>query len=237
MAERVERAVDDDRLCIAPAGDVVEVVVDEGVDAQGELGGLVVGRQQRAGLVGAEPVPPQVDHPARVRVADRRPRGRRVGRQLGALALHAAQHGVDQPVSRARLGQLDRLADRRVGGHPVEEQQLEEAELQRRADARLERAIDVARDDVVERQAALDGAEGQLLGQRAIARLEAAGLAVQRPIGVGALGQRAQHDGVRGAAGGAEGGERHRAHGSAPPADAASGASPRTRRPSFPHSP
>jgi len=38
-------------------------------------------------------------------------------------------------------------------------------------------------DDVVERQAPLDRAEGKLLGQRAVAPLEAAGLAVQRAIG------------------------------------------------------
>jgi hypothetical protein len=172
-----------------------------------------------------------------MRVADRRPRRRRVGRQLVALALHAAQHGVDQPVPRAGLGQLDRLADRGVSGDAVEEQELEEAELQRRPDARLERAIDVDGDDVVERQAALDGAEGQLLGQRAIARLEAAGLAVQRSIGVRALGQRAHHHGVRRAAGGAEGGERHRAHGSAPPRACRERRAPPDAPPQLPHSP
>ena len=79
-----------------------------------------------------------------------------------------------------------------------------------RAHARIERAVDVGGDDVIERQAPLDGPEGQLLGQRAIARLEAAGLAVQRPIGIRALAQGAQHHGVRRAASGAEGGEGHR---------------------------
>jgi hypothetical protein len=52
MGERVEGPVDDDRLALAAPGDVVEVVVDQGVDAQGELGGLVVGGQQRAGRLG-----------------------------------------------------------------------------------------------------------------------------------------------------------------------------------------
>jgi hypothetical protein len=113
-----------------------------------------------------------------------------------------------------------------VGGDPVEEQELEQAELQRRPDRGLERAIDVAGDDVVQREASLDGAEGQLLGQGAIARLEAAGLAVQRAIGVGALGQRAQHYGVRGAAGGAESGERHRR-----PTVVRRGRTPRAARP------
>jgi hypothetical protein len=144
-------------------------------------------------------------------VADRGSRGCRVGGQLDALALHAAEHRVDEPVPRARLGQLDGLADRSVRGDSVEEHELEEPELERCAHARLEVAIDVGGDDVVERQAPLDGAEGQLLGEPAVARLEVARLAVQRAVGVGAVGERAQHDGVRGAASGAEGGERHRA--------------------------
>jgi hypothetical protein len=114
-------------------------------------------------------------------------------------------------VARTGLGQLDGLADRGVGGHAVEEHELEEPELQRGANARIEVAIDVGGDDVVEGQAPLNGPEGELLGQRAIPRLEPASLAVQRPIGVGALAQGAQHHGMRGAAGGAERGEGHRA--------------------------
>ena len=145
-----------------------------------------------------------------MRVADRRARGRRVGGQLDALALHPAQHGVDEPVARAGLGQLDGLADRGVGGHAVEEHELEEPELQRGAHARIERSIHVRGDDMVERQAPLDRPEGQLLGQRAIARLEAAGLAVQCPIGVRALAEGAQDHGMRGATSRAEGGQGHR---------------------------
>ena len=80
-----------------------------------------------------------------MRVADRRALGRRVGGQLGTLALDAAQHGVDEPVAGAGLGQLDGLADGGVGGHAVEEHELEEPELQRGAHARLELAVDVAR--------------------------------------------------------------------------------------------
>jgi hypothetical protein len=53
----------------------------------------------------------------------------------------------------------------------------------------------VGGDHVVERQAPLDGPEGELLGQRAVAGIQAARLAVQGPIGVGAVAQRAQHDG------------------------------------------
>ena len=109
-----------------------------------------------------------------------------VRRQLDTLALDAAQHGVDEAVTWAGLGQLDGLADGGVGGHAVEEHELEEPELQGGAHARLEVTVDVGGDDVVERQASLDRPEGQLLGQRAVARIEAAGLAVQRAVGVGA---------------------------------------------------
>jgi hypothetical protein len=98
-----------------------------------------------------------------------------------------------------------------VGGHAVEEHELEEPELQRGAHGWIEVAVDVGGDDVVERQAALDRPEGELLGQRPVARLEAPGLAVQRPIGVRAVAQGAQHHGMRGTASGAEGGKGHRA--------------------------
>ena len=148
------------------------------------------------------------------------PSGRVVRRQLGALPGHAAQDRVDQAMAGTRLGQLHRLGDRGVVGHAVEEQQLEEPELQRGADGRLEPASRPPGDDVVERQAALDRAEGQLLGQRAVARVQGARLAVQRPVGVGALGEDAQHDRVRGAAGGADGGRGHTLRCSSPPAAA-----------------
>jgi hypothetical protein len=105
-------------------------------------------------------------------------------------------------MARARLGQLDRLGDRGVLGHPVEEQQLEQAELERGPHARLEPALRALVDDVVERQPALHGAEGELLGQRAVARAQLAGLAVQRPVRPGALGQHPPDHRVRGAAGG-----------------------------------
>ena len=150
MGERVERPVDDDRVPLAAAGDVGEVVRDERVDAQRELGGLVVGGEQRARLVGPEQVPPQPDDPLRVRVAHGGARGRRVRGQLGALALDAAQDGVDDAVAGARLGELDRLGDRRVRRDAVEEQQLVEPELQRGADARLEPPRRPLGDEVVE---------------------------------------------------------------------------------------
>jgi hypothetical protein len=52
---------------------------------------------------------------------------------------------------------------------------------------------------VVERRHALDGAEGELRGEREIARIEpgAAGLSVQRAVGPGFLLEHATHDRVR----------------------------------------
>ena len=72
-----------------------------------------------------------------------RPRASSSDGSSSALALDPAQHGVDEPVARAGLGQLDGLGDRGVGGDAVEEQELEEPELQRGADGRLELAVDV----------------------------------------------------------------------------------------------
>ena len=57
----------------------------------------------------------------------------------------AAQDGVDDAVAGARLGQLDGLGDRRVRRDAVEEQELEEPELQRGADAGLEARPSCAR--------------------------------------------------------------------------------------------
>jgi hypothetical protein len=100
-------------------------------------------------------------------------------------------------VAGAGLGELDRLADGRVRRDAVEEHELEEPELERGPDGRLELAVDVLGDHVVEGQASLDGAECQLLGERAVTGVESAGLAVQRAIGEGTVDQCAAHDGVR----------------------------------------
>ena len=105
------------------------------------LGRLVVRGHERAGGVGSERVPPQRGQPRRVRVAQRRLLGRGVGQrgdERGRLAGRAPQDGVDQARARARLDQLDRLADRGVAGHPVEEEQLEHAEPQRVEHRRVE---------------------------------------------------------------------------------------------------
>ena len=74
------------------------------------------------------------------RGGSRRRPGVVVARQLDALALDAAQDRVDHPVPGARLGELDGLRDRGVVGDAVQEQQLLEPEVQRRADAVVEPA-------------------------------------------------------------------------------------------------
>lgn len=98
-----------------------------------------------------------------------------------------AQHGVDQARRAAApgLGLLDGLVDGGVGGDPVTEQQLVETEAKDGEDRRIERADrppGQCDDDVVEGVAALDGPVGQAGGQRPLARLQAGGLARQRPI-------------------------------------------------------
>jgi hypothetical protein len=62
----------------------------------------------------------------------------------------------------------------------------------------------VGGDDVVERQLALDGPERELLGERAVARVQAPRLAVKRAVGVCPLLEYPPNDGERGAAGGAQ---------------------------------
>ena len=116
---------------------------------------------------------------------------------------------MTSPAPRARraLGQLDRLADRRVGGDAVQEGELEHAEPQRGEHGGLELRDRPPRqrlDHVVERRAALDDAVGEPHGERAVTRLEAvaARLAVQRAVGVGALLEDPPDDRVRAGASG-----------------------------------
>ncbi len=142
-----------------------------------------------------------------MRVLERRLGGRGVGQgghQGGRLAGGAPQDGVDEPGAAARLalGQLDRLADRRVGGDAVQEGELEHAEPQRGEHGGLElghRPAGQRLDHVVERRAALDHPVGQPHGERPVTRLQAvtARLAVQRAVGVGALLEDPLNDGVR----------------------------------------
>ena len=114
-------------------------VVLERVGAQRGLGGLVVGRHQRAGGLGAERRRTTARRSTRggeccsaacagvaSGSADDRGRASRAARRRTALTRPA-------PRGRVALGQLDRLADRRVRGHAVEKGQLEDPEPQRGA--------------------------------------------------------------------------------------------------------
>ena len=93
--------------------------------------------------VGAERLPPQPRDPLRVREAQRGGLGRVVGQRADqplGLARGAAQDGVDEAGAAARvgLGELDGLRHRRVVGHAVEVDELEDPEAQGGQDGGLE---------------------------------------------------------------------------------------------------
>ena len=171
---------------------------DERVDAQRALGRLVVGGQQRARLVGAEPVPPQLDDPQRVRVArSRRPPASSSLGQLDALALARAQDRVDEPAA-GRSAWPARPTRRPPRGRRPRGTAAGRA----RAAARRARAARAGRarrcgDHPVERVAALDGAVGEAHRERRGRAARAPRLAVQRAVGVGALLEDAAEDGER----------------------------------------
>ena len=123
--------------------------------------------------------------PSGVRVVERGDSGAasRAARRMTAFA---------KPVARGehRLGELDRLLDGRVGGHAVQEEELEDAEPQRVAQRRR-RSCARARDErrverVVERAQALHRAVGELLRERALAGVEAGALGLGAEGAVGA---------------------------------------------------
>ena len=90
-------------------------------------------------------------------------------------------------------------------GDAVEVEQLEEAEPERSAHGRVElfdRAAGEALGDVIKRAGALDGAVGELGGQRPLAGAEAAGRGVQRAVGPGSVLEDPAQDGVGGPASG-----------------------------------
>ena len=110
-------------------GAVVRSVLARSAASAGSLSAAISAR----GVVGAERLEPQLGDPLGVRVARARPaagvpsgsaptsaRASRAARRRTALTSPA-------PRGRVGLGQLDRLADRRVGGHAVEEGELEDA--------------------------------------------------------------------------------------------------------------
>ena len=142
----------------------------------------------------------------RIRVPERRLDGRGLGSAatIGRASRAARRSTAFTSPAPARelLGQLDRLADRRVGGHAVQERELEYAEPERREHGGLEpvdRPAGELLDHVVERRAALDGAVGKPRCERAITRVEPAAprLAVKRTVGVGALLEYPADDRIR----------------------------------------
>ena len=113
------------------------------------------------------------------------------------------------PRGASRLGQLDRLPHRGVRGDAVQERELEDARGAARP-ARAGRAWPPGGGRAGRSRGRawrpLDGAVGELLGQRAVARVEpaAARLAVQRAVGPRALLEDAAHDRIRAGARGCD---------------------------------
>ena len=183
------------------------------VDAQRQLGRLVVGGSSARVSSG----PSHVHHSRRATrgASGGSPRRRRSSSAGSSTPSrwHRAQHRVDEPVAGARLGQLDRLGDRRVRRRRGRGTAAGRARAAARRGRRRVELAPVVRcgDDVVERSRALDRAERELLGERAVARRR--GRAPRRA----ARGrptrprQHPAHDRVRGAPGGADlgGGRRH----------------------------
>jgi hypothetical protein len=162
---------------------------------QRRLGRLVDAREQRACLLSAKLLPPAVREPLRNGVEDRRAHGRRVVElieDLPSFARCTTQHGIDEwrtPPAVA-LGELHGFIDGGVLGHTIEEQQLVEAQPERRPDCRLEPCDGPGHEllgDVVERRTALHGPEREGRGQRAVAWLEPRGLRVEGAIGIRSL--------------------------------------------------
>ncbi len=117
------------------------------------------------------------------------------GDQLGALPRRAPQHRVDEAggVSGAgRLDQLDRLVDRGVVGGRVGEEQLVEAEAQRRQHGRVEQSGRAAREPLDRRvggAAPLHRPVGEALGLGPLApgQAVAVGGGAEGPLGEGAV--------------------------------------------------
>ncbi len=101
------------------------------------------------------------------------------------------------------------VGDDGVVGRAAQIQQLVEPEAQggkHRSVKTLGRPSGEPLDEVVERALSLDGAVGQAHRQRAIARIELAGLGKERLVGVGAVLEHASQHRVGAAARGRDGG-------------------------------
>ena len=154
-------------------------------------------RRSSAGASGAAP-------PRRAcrRAAPRRaPRASRAARRRTALTSPA-------PRGDESLGELDRLADRRVRGHAVEEGELEHAEPQRGEHRGLE-SLDRPRRPASRSRGRASRGAGRRRRRARVASARSRGsrpwrprLAVQRAVRVGALLEDPPHDGVRARASG-----------------------------------
>ena len=138
VRERVERAVDDDRVAVAAAGDVARAATSPSTSVLTRSASSA-GSLSAASSARVRSRPSQSHHSSTI--------------HSGCAWRIAAPAGVSSPGSStpsrwtrrstaltsrwpgARLGELDRLGDRGVVGDAVEEQQLVEAEVQRRAHA------------------------------------------------------------------------------------------------------
>ncbi len=100
--------------------------------------------------------------------------------------------------------ELDRLVHRRARRHAVEKGELVCADAQRRPNRWIELADGATAerlDSVVERPRALDGTEGDLLRECAVARVQTLRGSPEGAVGVRVLLEDAQDDLVRGAPG------------------------------------
>jgi hypothetical protein len=168
----------------------------QGIRAQRHLRRNVCGRQEGAGAVGPELLPPHPGQPLGTRVKGRRALRRRVvqvpekvigGRGAPQDGVHEAGAGAATTAAVA-LGELHGLVDGGVVGGGVGEGELVQAQAQRGEDRRVQllgRAVGEPLDQVVGGAPSLDGAIREPLSLRALAGVEivALGGRRERPIG------------------------------------------------------
>ena len=185
------------------AGNVGRLAVDLAANEPDDgLGRLVLRAHERQCVVAAEVALPHLRNPVRVRELERPLR--QTGKQAAETYRQPAHDRVrerDRPLEPCRAHELHRFVDRGVPRDPGQVRELIRAGPQRRPYRRVESRHRPPRerlDAVVERPRALHGAVGDLLGERAIARIESLRRGRERSIGVGVLLEHAQDDLVRG---------------------------------------